>query len=143
MRIAVASLLFFLYAATAFAQAATLRVEVRSEDGPVRGADVVVNRATRQTDAQGVATFTVEPGDATIVVVKAGFAPASASLTAASGQQQSVTIVLSRQAEVEEHVTVSATRTDRRVEDVPTRVEVLAPEEVQDRSRNAPGTSRR
>lgn len=132
-------ILFVLFAATAFGQTATVRVEVRSPDGPVRGADVVIRGATQKTDALGTTVFTVPPGEIEIVVVKEGFAPASASVTVQAGQEQPVTIQLTQQASVEEHVTVSATRTDKRVEDVPMRVEVLAPEEVQEQISQRPG----
>jgi len=131
--------MFLLNAATVFAQTATVRVEVRSEDGPVRDAEVVVNSATQKTDAQGVTVFTVAPGSIEIVVVKEGFTPASASVDVQPNQQQPVTIDLNRNATVEEHVTVHATRTDKRVEDVPMRVEVLAPEEVQEQISQRPG----
>src|SRR5262245_55113564 len=105
---------------TTFAQEpARLRIEVRSEDGPVREADVVVNGMTQKTDAQGVTIFTVPPGSTDILVVKNGFAPASASVDVTANQQQTVPITLSRTALVEEHVTVSATRTDRGLEDQP------------------------
>jgi outer membrane receptor for ferrienterochelin and colicins len=128
-----------LNAATAFAQTATVRVEVRTEDGPVRDAEVVINGSTQRTDPQGVTVFIVAPGDTVIVVVKEGYAPASAAVTVQANQQQPVTIALNRQALVEEHVTVSATRTDKRVEDVPMRVEVLAPDEVQEQISQRPG----
>jgi iron complex outermembrane receptor protein len=132
-------MLFVLNMATAFAQTSTVRVEVRSEDGPVRDAEVVINGATQKTDAQGVTLFTVPAGSIEIVVVKEGFTPASASVDVQPNQQQPVTIELNRNATFEEHVTVSATRTDKRVEDVPMRVEVLAPEEVQEQISQRPG----
>ena len=129
-----------LHAAVAFAQTATVRVEVRSEAGPVRDADVVINGTTHKTDAQGVVVLTLPPGHTDIVVVKEGFAPASAfSVDLQANQQQPVVIELNRGASVEEHVTVSATRTDKRVEDVPMRVEVLNTEEVQEQVMQGPG----
>jgi iron complex outermembrane receptor protein len=132
----VATLLAF---APGLALAQTLRIEVRSSDGPVRDADVVVNGMTHKTDAQGVLVVTVQPGRVDIVVVKDGFAPASASVDLQPNQLQPVVIDLNRGASVEEHVTVSATRTDKRVEDVPMRVEVLNTEEVQEQVMQGPG----
>src|SRR5215831_16588805 len=139
MRGVLFGLLFVLNAVPVFAQTATVRVEVRSEDGAVRGAEVLINGATKRTDAQGVTVFVVPPGSIEIVVVKEGFTPASASVDVQANQQQPVTIELNRNATVEENVTVSATRTDKRVEDVPTRVEVLAPDEVQEQISQRPG----
>jgi len=120
-------------------ESARLRVEVRSDDGPVRDADVVVNGVTQKTDEQGATLFTVPPGRVEIVVVKNGFAPASASVDLAPNQQQTAAIELNRAAAVEEHVTVSATRTDRGIEDQPMRVEVVDREEIDEKVMMTPG----
>jgi outer membrane receptor for ferrienterochelin and colicins len=133
-------IVFVLAAGNALAQRpATLRVEIRSEEGAVRGADVIVNGATQQTDAQGVTVFTLPAGHVDIVVVKEGFAPASASVDLSPDQQQPVNLQLTRAASVEEHVTVSATRTDRGIEDQPMRVEVVDHEEIDEKAMMTPG----
>ena len=141
MRGVVVSLLCLTNVGVASAQepAARLRIEVRSEAGPVRDADVVVNGTTQKTDPQGVAGFAVTPGRLEIVVVKEGFAAASASVDLAAGQQQTIVIDLNRTASVEEHVTVSATRTDRGIEDQPMRVEVVDAEEIDEKTMMTPG----
>src|SRR5215813_4900836 len=118
---------------------ATLQLEVRSDAGPIRAADVVVNGKTYQTNAQGVVIVTVPPGRVDLVVVKAGFAPASTSIDVPPAQQQPVVIQLTREVTVEEHVTVSATRTDRGIEDQPMRVEVIDREEIDEKSMMTPG----
>jgi iron complex outermembrane receptor protein len=120
-------------------QTATLRIEVRGDEGPVREADVVVNGVTHKTDSEGIALFTVSPGHVEIVVVKSGFAPASASVDVAANRDQPIAIELNRTASVEEHVTVSATRTDRGIEDQPMRVEVVGPEEIDEKVMMTPG----
>src|SRR5262249_1980194 len=97
-------------------ESARLRIEVRSEDGPVGDAEVVVNGITQRTDSHGITIFTLPSGHAEIVVVKNGLAPASASVELAAGQEQPVAIDMTRAPSVEEHVTVSATRTDRGIE---------------------------
>ena len=139
MRSAVICLMLAFSATIAWAQTATMRIEVRTDAGPVSDADVIVNGTTHKTDAKGVSVVTLAPGRADIVVVKEGFAPASASVDLQPNQQQPVLIELKRGASVEEHVTVSATRTDKRVEDVPMRVEVLNTEEVQEEVMQGPG----
>jgi iron complex outermembrane receptor protein len=139
MRYVLWSVLLALSVTPALAQTATVRVEVRSENGPVAGADVFVNGAVQKTNARGVVTATVPPGTVEVVVVKAGFAPASASVDVRANQQQPVAIELIRGSSVEEHVTVSATRTDQRLEDVPMRVEVLNAEEIQEKVMMTPG----
>ena len=132
-------LLVVLSASPAFAQNATVRIEVRGPDGPVRDADVVVNGATHETDAQGVAVVTLAPGHVGITVVRNGFNPASVSIDVQAGQQQTVMVDLTRGVTLEEHVTVSATRTDRGLEDQPMRVEVLDQEEIDEKAMMTPG----
>ncbi|HJZ73759.1 MAG TPA: TonB-dependent receptor, partial [Vicinamibacterales bacterium] len=140
MRRLLTGVLLLLTATNVLAQeAARLQVEVRSPDGPVRDADVVVNGLTQKTDAEGLTLFTVPPGHADIVVVKTGFAPASASVELGASQQQTVALELSRTASVEEHVTVSATRTERGIEDQPMRVEVVDHEEIDEKVMMTPG----
>jgi iron complex outermembrane receptor protein len=120
-------------------ESARLRIEVRSEEGPVRDADVVVNGIARKTDALGITVFSVAPGQTDVVVMKSGFAPASASVDATANQERLVAIDLTRTATVEEHVTVSATRTDRGIDDQPLRVEVIDREEVEEKALMTPG----
>ena len=120
MRSLVCGVLLALHAAGAFAQTATVRIEVRSDAGPVRDADVVINGTTYRTAAQGVVVVTLPPGQTDIVVVKEGFAPAAVSVDLQASQQQRVVIELNRGASVEEHVTVSATRTEMPASGKPT-----------------------
>ena len=56
-----------------------------------------------------------------------------------AGQQQPVTIELEKLPTVQETVTVSATRTDRGLEDQPMRVEVLDAEEIDEKLMMTPG----
>jgi iron complex outermembrane receptor protein len=55
------------------------------------------------------------------------------------GQQQAITLDLTPQPTVEEEVTVSATRTNTRLEDQPLRVEVLVREEIEEKMLMTPG----
>ncbi len=118
---------------------ATLHIEVRSDAGPVDDAEVVAGGKTYHTNAQGVVVVTVSPGHIDVAIVKPGFIAASASVDVQSGQQQSVVIQLTREVTVEEHVTVSATRTDRGIADQPIRVEIIDPEEIEEKSMMTPG----
>jgi outer membrane receptor for ferrienterochelin and colicins len=120
-------------------ESARLRIEVRSDDGPVRDADVVINGRIQKTDGDGTTLFTLPPGPVEIVVAKSGFAPASASVNLVTNQQQTIVIELNRGASVEEHVTVSATRTDRGIADQPMRVEVVDREEIEEKAMMTPG----
>jgi iron complex outermembrane receptor protein len=135
----VALVVFARLVAPAAQEPVRIRVEVHSPEGPVRDAEVVIQGTTQRTDAQGVTTFTLPPGHVEVVVVKDGFTPASASVDLAAGQQQTIVVDLNRAPTIEEHVTVSATRTDRGIEDQPMRVEVVDPEEVDEKVMMTPG----
>ena len=128
-----------LFASLASAQPATLRIQVRSEGRPVPEAEVRVDAEVHNTDAEGTATVTTSTRETTIVVVKDGFAPATVKVQLHAGQEQPVMIELSAVPTVEEEITVAATRTDRRLEDLPMRVEVLAREEIEEKMLMTPG----
>ncbi|MGH9255681.1 MAG: TonB-dependent receptor [Vicinamibacterales bacterium] len=122
------------------AQVPTLvRVEVRSDDAPVAGAEVVVGGTTFTTGPDGLVTIPVAPGRVDITVVKEGFIPLGASVAVAAGQTQSLVVELEESPEFEERVIVTATRTETRLEDQPMRVEVVPGEEVQEKIMMTPG----
>ena len=127
------------HASQAQASTAELQIVVRSESGPISRAQVIVGKTTTETDVEGRTTLYVAPGPVDITVVKEGFNPVTVSATAALGPPQLIPIVLERQTAIEEHVTVSATRTDKRIEDQPMRVEVLDAEEIEEKQLMTPG----
>jgi iron complex outermembrane receptor protein len=130
----------FTGAAAAQDRRATLRVEVRAEDRPIEQAGVVVRGVTYRTDASGRVEIATEPGTVRITVTKEGFASAEVDVTAAAGVPQDVVVTLVPHPALEEHVTVVATtRTDRRLEDQPMRVEVLGREEIEEKMLMTPG----
>jgi iron complex outermembrane receptor protein len=131
--------LLLLFSTVGLAQTATLLIEVRNHGKPLPDADVVVNGISYKTDAEGVAHVSVPAGAAVIVVVKEGFAAATTSVQVEAGQRQSVIVDLIEQPTVEEEVTVSATRTDKRLDDLPMRVEVLSREEIEEKMLMTPG----
>src|SRR6202008_2718996 len=69
----------------------------------------------------------------------AGFLGAATAIDVRPNEQQPVIVDLVREVTVEEHVTVSATRTDRGIDDQPMRVEVLDREEIDEKSMMTPG----
>jgi iron complex outermembrane receptor protein len=131
--------------AVAYAQAppqqarAEIQVVVRSDSDAISHAQVIVAGDTTETDASGRATIHVAPGAVDITVIKEGFNPVALTATAVLGEPQVIPVTLERQAAIEEHVTVSATRTDRRIEDQPMRVEVLDAEEIEEKQLMTPG----
>src|SRR5438128_5308491 len=70
----------------------TIRVEVRTDDGPIAGAVVNINGISAPTDQSGVATLAVPLGMAEIVVTKEGFFPGKASLLVSEAREWQITI---------------------------------------------------
>ncbi len=118
----------------------TLRVDVRAGGEAVAGADVVVAGATQQTDTSGVALVRVAAGATEFTVLQTGFIPLTVATVVTAGQDRRVRVELQRELTVEEEVTVVAsTRTERRIEDQPMRVEALNREEIEEKMLMTPG----
>ncbi len=101
---------------------------------------MIVAGTTHRTDATGATILRNISGTIELTVLKAGFAPATASLQVRPGSTQEIIVELQPEPTVEETVTVVAsTRTDRRLEDQPMRVEVLAREEIEEKMLMTPG----
>ena len=132
-------LLVLAIARGALAQTTSLRVEVRQAGAAVAGAAVVIDGRTSMTDARGIASIAVALGTLQITVVKEGFEPQTVSFELGTGETRAITINLEPQTAVEEHVTVAATRTDKRIDDQPMRVEVLDRGEVEEKVMMTPG----
>lgn len=137
--LSLATILIALAARFAHAQAptATLHIEVRHESEAVADAPVVVNGVAYTTSIDGGVTVAIAPGPTDIVVAKHGFVVVTTTVTAVAGQQQDVIVDLQRT--LREDITVSATRTDRRLEDQPMRVEVLDRDEIEEKLLMTPG----
>jgi iron complex outermembrane receptor protein len=125
----------------AFCQAptATVRVEVRAGSVPVPGAKVTLGGKTLATDANGIALIPAPLGTVEIAVAKEGFLPGNTSLTITEAREWQLSLELQPQPSVKEEITVHATRTDTRLEDSPTRVEVLEQEEIEEKLLMTPG----
>jgi outer membrane receptor for ferrienterochelin and colicins len=118
---------------------ATLRVRVMHDSIPVEGA-VVRDRATsRRTGRDGLAMLRLDPGPHVVVTTRLGFAPDTLALALAAGQDTTVVVDLAERVAEIESVAVAATRTERRVEDSPLRVEVVDEEEVAEKTAMTPG----
>jgi iron complex outermembrane receptor protein len=117
-----------------------LRVAVRSESAPVAGATVSVGDRSADTGGDGVARIDLPPGQSRVTVAKEGFLDAQAEVRIAAGQTTTAEVELTALPEVEEEViVVASTRTGRRLEDQPTRVEVLGREEIEEKLLMTPG----
>ena len=117
-----------------------LRVVVEHDGKPVADATVTAGGAEQRTSALGVATLPAAPGVVEIRVSKEGFVPATATVTVTASGAPDVTVELEETPTLEEEViVVSSTRTDKRVEDLPLRVEVVPSDEVQEKIMMTPG----
>jgi iron complex outermembrane receptor protein len=133
------SVFILLFAAVLQKPLPVIEVRVSGDGGPVARAQVVVGGNTTETNAEGRVTLQVAPGEVQITVIKEGFNPVTLTATGVPGPAQVISVTLERQAAIEEHVTVSATRTDKRIEDQPMRVEVLDAEEIEEKQLMTPG----
>jgi iron complex outermembrane receptor protein len=133
-------IVLMLAAVVSVQQPPPVRVEVRSGDEPVAGATVAAAGAAATTGADGVAILTLPPGKTGLSVVKDGYLPALVSIDVGGAPDQIVRVDLRPETTHEEAVTVVAsTRTGRRVEDQPARVEVLGREEIEEKMLMTPG----
>ncbi len=132
--------LLFLIAATApFAQPLrtyTLEVVVTDEHSgePLPGATVVLEGTAfgTSTDANGRAVLEDVPsGEAVVVVSFVGFETAEVAVTVP--RDGPLEVALEEDEESLENVVVGATRTSRTIANVPTRVEVIAGEEIDEK----------
>ena len=117
-----------------------IRVEVRAGGEVVAGATVVVAETSQLTDAAGVALVPAPAGVVHVTVVHEGFVPVTVPVTLGGGAQRVVQVALEPELTIEEEVTVVAsTRTGRRIEDQPMRVEALGREEIEEKMLMTPG----
>ncbi len=118
----------------------TIRVQVRADDKPVEKAEVLVAGLASQTDASGTAQIQAPAGERELTVAKSGYVTTTVKVIVTPGAQRDVTVDLQLEPTLEETVTVVATtRTNKRLEDQPMRVEVLAREEVEEKMLMTPG----
>jgi len=121
-------------------QTGAIRVHVRAEDKPVEKAEVVVAGSTARTDASGVVLLQVPVGEVELAVAKQGYVTTSVRVMVAAEAQRDITVDLQPELTLEETVTVVATtRTNKRIEDQPLRVEVLGREEIEEKMLMTPG----
>jgi len=116
-----------------------IQIVVTADGRAVRDAQVVVSGETFRTLGDGGVKVDVNPGSVEITVIKEGFNPMTVTATAIPGRVQVIEVALEPQAAIEEHVTVSATRTDRGIEAQAMRVEVLDAEEIDEKLMMTPG----
>ncbi len=123
---------------------ATLRVLVRHaasplDTVPLEGVVVRSNRVGAPTDATGLASLRLVPGPHAIITTRIGFRPDTTRLTLRARQDTTITVLLAEHAAALEGMVVTSTRSERRVEDTPLRVEVIDEEEIAEKIAMTPG----
>ena len=125
---------------------AAVRVRVESGERPVPGAQIILRPLARvpgvtdgmvTADQSGNARIVVGAGAYDIIAHKLGYVSASLRVVLLAGGDTTVELALARQSL--QGVVVTATRGQRRIEDEPTRVEVLDREEVEEQTSMNPG----
>jgi outer membrane receptor for ferrienterochelin and colicins len=117
-----------------------LVVRVVEHARPIADAEVRARGKLALTDAEGKAVLELEPGAARIVVWRIGYAADTLRLTLPERGTTTLTVELHVVAMELAPIVVRSLRDTRRVEDVPERVEILAPEDVQEKTMTSPGT---
>lgn len=141
--VAIALLMLVLAPLTAPAQqpgeqsGAVIHLRVQSEGRPIDAALVRVGAVMTHTDAAGLATVHVPAGPTTAIVTRLGFVPDTLAL--ASGADTTLTVELQSVAASISPVVVMSTRTPRRIEEEPLRVEVLSGDDVSEKNEMRPG----
>jgi outer membrane receptor for ferrienterochelin and colicins len=117
----------------------TLTVVVQTASGPLAGATVVVAGMTYISGDKGLVTADTPSGVVRVTVSHKGYLTVEKDITIPPGSTQQVIVTLDPEPTHEEEITVSATRTDKRLEDQPMRVEVLVREEIEEKMLMTPG----
>lgn len=126
-------------ASPAAAQEAPVTVRVVSRGAPVEGAQVHSGVRGWLTDGGGVAVLSLPAGEHVVVVTRIGYATTEVPLRVVAGTNPEVVVELEEEAIETEEIFVTSTRTDRRMEDEPIRIEVVSREEVEEKLLMTPG----
>ena len=118
---------------------ATLRIEVEAAGRPALGAVVSVDGVDYVVGQDGAVEITVPAGVVAIHASLGGFADVEVTVTVRGDERVVVPVRLGPTGVDEEVVVVASTRTGRRIEDQPMRVEVLDREEIEEKMMMTPG----
>lgn len=131
----------FLAPAVGFAQQAqTARVTVRveAEALPLVRAQVTAGSRSAVTNAAGVAPMDLPMGEQLVRVRHIGFRPDSVRIAVTPGRDTTISFTLEPAAEELDQMFVTSTRGVRRLEDEPTRIEVLGGDDVAEKTEMRP-----
>ena len=110
-----------------------------SEGTPVEGAQITAGVTGSLTDALGEAHLQLAVGSHEVRVTRVGYAPVELVVTLSTDADTTVVVELTEEAIETEGIVVVSSRTERRVEDEPLRIEVVSREEVEEKQLMTPG----
>ena len=116
-----------------------LTVRVMDEATPVPGARVAAEVSGGITDDRGEVRLRLSAGTYLVRVTHPGYADAERRTVLREGRDTTVVIALEADAFEHEEIIVTSTRTDRRIEDEPIRIEVVGREEIEEKLLMTPG----
>ncbi|MES2178236.1 MAG: TonB-dependent receptor [Gemmatimonadota bacterium] len=119
--------------------AAVVRVHVLHDTLPLVSVLVRAGTASSSTQSNGVATLRLPGGAHQLIASRLGFTPETVTVVLRASADTTLTIQLDPQAAGLDDIVVTATRSERRIEDTPLRVEVLAREEIEEKMLMTPG----
>jgi outer membrane receptor for ferrienterochelin and colicins len=117
----------------------TVHLHVEAQAAPAAGAEVRAGPVRTLTDEHGRAQLRLPAGVHTISVRLTGYASRSLRVVVTEGMDATVVVTLAAEAIGLEGIVVTSTRTGRRIEDEPVRVEVLDREEIEEKMLMTPG----
>jgi len=122
----------------AHAQEGQVKIRVESAGQPLAGAQVSIGDMDALTDVDGSATLRLPPGAHQISARRFGYQEQTIAVEVEAGADVLVVIELEQNTIGLEGIVVQSTRTGRRIEDEPIRVEVLDRKEVEEMMLMAP-----
>jgi len=134
--------LFFLGDATAKPQQerGTLSLQARSNFEAAAQVEILSGEEVLAvTDSRGEATIQLPTGEIDVTLRRFGLATQTIRVSIRPAAITRLTVALEAAVVRRDEITVTATRTDQRIEDVPLRVEVLQEEEIEEKALMTPG----
>jgi outer membrane receptor for ferrienterochelin and colicins len=116
----------------------TLIIEARSGSGPASQVEVVAGDRIAVTDPRGEATLQLPAGDVEVTLQRFGFITQTVRVSVVANSTIRLNVDLEPEVVLREEITVTATRSEKRIEDEPLRVEVLDREEIEEKIVMAP-----
>jgi len=124
---------------TLFQSRVTVIIEVRSGNLPIQQVEVSIGEQISITDEKGEAVLQSNSGETNITVARFGYGTKTVRATILSTETTRVLVDIQPEVTHREEITVTATRTEKRVEDEPLRIEVIDQDEVDEKTMMTPG----